>query len=69
MNLLIGQGELQRRREALTAKGGFRYPAAQTPWQEIQRVLIGQLDSGAILEGAEKYQRIAQTKGIPRDNH
>ena len=69
VNLLIDQDELDRRREALTAKGGFRYPAAQTPWQEIQRALVGQLDSGAILEGAEKYQRIAQTKGIPRDNH
>ena len=24
---------------------------------------------GAILKPAEKYQRIAQTNGIPRDNH
>ncbi len=31
--------------------------------------LVGQMDTGAILEGAEKYQRIAQTKGLPRDNH
>ena len=29
----------------------------------------GQMNTGAILEGAEKYQRIAQTKGLPRDNH
>jgi dihydroxy-acid dehydratase len=69
VNLLIDQAEIDRRREALMANGGFRYPAAQTPWQEIQRALVGQLDSGAILEGAERYQRIAQTKGIPRDNH
>jgi dihydroxy-acid dehydratase len=31
--------------------------------------VVGQLDTGAILEGAEKYQRIAQTRGLPRDNH
>jgi dihydroxy-acid dehydratase len=69
VTLLIGQDELDRRREALAESCGFRYPAAQTPWQEIQRALVGQLDTGAILEGAEKYQRIAQTKGIPRDSH
>jgi dihydroxy-acid dehydratase len=27
------------------------------------------LESGAVLENAVQYQRIAQTKGIPRDNH
>ncbi len=26
-------------------------------------------DTGAILEGSEHYQRIAQTRGLPRDNH
>jgi len=31
--------------------------------------VVGQLNTGAILEGAESYQRIAQTKGLPRDNH
>ncbi len=53
----------------MAAAGGYRYPASQTPWQEIQRAVVGQLGSGAILEGAEAYQRIAQTKGLPRDNH
>ncbi|MGB3378464.1 MAG: IlvD/Edd family dehydratase [Allopontixanthobacter sediminis] len=69
VNLLIGENELAERRAALEAAGGFPYPPSQTPWQEIQRALVGQLDSGAILEGAEKYQRIAQTRGLPRDNH
>ncbi|MFB0612929.1 IlvD/Edd family dehydratase [Aurantiacibacter poecillastricola] len=69
VNLLVDEAELQRRRDALEAKGGFPYPAAQTPWQEIQRSLVGQLDTGAILEGSEKYQRIDQTMGVPRDNH
>jgi dihydroxy-acid dehydratase len=68
-NVLIDAAELAERRRALAAAGGYAYPASQTPWQEIQRALVGQLDTGAILEGAEKYQKIAQTKGLPRDNH
>jgi dihydroxy-acid dehydratase len=68
-NILISDEELQARRASLTADGGYRYPASQTPWQEIQRALVGQLDTGATLEVAVSYQRIAQSKGIPRDNH
>lgn len=67
--MLIGSDELEVRRRALETKGGYRYPASQTPWQEIQRSVVGQLGTGAILEGAEKYQKIAQTSGTPRDNH
>ena len=69
VNVLIGDAELAERRAELEAKGGFAYPPSQTPWQEIQRAIVGQLNTGAILEGAEKYQRIAQTLGVPRDNH
>ncbi|WP_447756661.1 IlvD/Edd family dehydratase [Sphingopyxis fribergensis] len=69
VDALIDAGELAQRRQNLADAGGFAYPASQTPWQEIQRQLVGQLDSGAILEGAEKYQRIAQTAGLPRDSH
>jgi dihydroxy-acid dehydratase len=68
-DILIPADELEQRRSALMAGGGYAYPPSQTPWQQIQRGLVGQLDSGAILEGAEKYQRIAQTMGLPRDNH
>jgi dihydroxy-acid dehydratase len=68
-NMLVSDAELAERRAALEAAGGYAYPASQTPWQEIQRAYVGQLGSGAILEGAEKYQRIAQTRGLPRDNH
>ena len=69
VDVLISDDELSARKRALEAAGGFRYPQSQTPWQAIQRTLVGQLDSGAILEGAETFQRIAQTRGIPRDNH
>ena len=69
VNVLIPDDELAERRRALAAAGGYPYPASQTPWQEIQRSVVGQMETGAILEGAEKYQRIAQTMGLPRDNH
>ncbi|MFN3425632.1 MAG: IlvD/Edd family dehydratase [Novosphingobium meiothermophilum] len=68
-NMLVSDEELAERRAALEAAGGYPYPASQTPWQEIYRERVGQLASGGILEGMEKYQRIAQTKGLPRDNH
>jgi dihydroxy-acid dehydratase len=68
-DVLISDEELAERRRTLKAAGGFPYPASQTPWQEIQRALVGQMNTGAILEGAEKYQRVAQTMGLPRDNH
>ena len=68
-DVLITGDELAERRRALSEAGGYPFPAAQTPWQEIQRSTVGQMETGAILEGSEKYQRIAQTKGLPRDNH
>ncbi|MEE3623616.1 IlvD/Edd family dehydratase [Nitrospirillum sp. BR 11752] len=68
-NILISDAELAARRQALEATGGYQYPASQTPWQEIQRGMVGQLGDGAVLEPAVKYQRVAQTHGIPRDNH
>ena len=69
VDVLIGDDELAKRRAALAVWGGYRYPRSQTPWQEIQRKIVGQLNTGAILEGAEKYQQLAQTMGLPRDNH
>ncbi|MEV0828465.1 IlvD/Edd family dehydratase [Nonomuraea rubra] len=41
----------------------------QTPWQEIYRSTVGQLDSGGCLELALSYQDLVHTKGIPRDSH
>ncbi|MEP7452897.1 IlvD/Edd family dehydratase [Phyllobacterium sp. SB3] len=68
-NILIDDEELQKRKDDLIAAGGYKYPASQTPWQEIQRGMVGQLDEGMVLKPAVGYQRIAQTKGLPRDNH
>jgi dihydroxy-acid dehydratase len=69
LDVLVSAEEIDRRRSALERAGGYRYPLSQTPWQEIQRALVGQLENGASLKGATEYQRIAQTRGLPRDNH
>ncbi|SHH65493.1 IlvD/Edd family dehydratase [Cognatishimia maritima] len=69
VDLLISEEEMSKRREALEAAGGYQMPASQTPWQEIQRGMVGQLNEGMVLKPAPKYQRIAQTFGVPRDNH
>jgi len=67
-NILISEEELNARR-ADYQKHGYSYPASQTPWQEIQRNIVDQFDQGMVLKPAVKYQRVAQTKGTPRDNH
>ena len=68
-DILVSDAELAKRRDALAKAGGYKYPESQTPWQEIQRGLVDELSHGMVLKPAVKYQRIAQTKGVPRDNH
>jgi dihydroxy-acid dehydratase len=69
INVLLPEAELAARRAALKAAGGYKFPESQTPWQEIFRENTEQLAQGMVLKGAVKFQRIAKTKGIPRDNH
>jgi len=68
-DILLAPEELEKRRADLEAKGGYAYPASQTPWQEIQRSMVDQLSEGMTLKPAVKYQKVAQTFGVPRDNH
>ena len=68
-NILISKAELDQRRADLQKRGGYQYPASQTPWQEIQRAMVDQLADGMVLKPAVKYQRVAQTATAPRDNH
>jgi dihydroxy-acid dehydratase len=68
-NMLLDDDELARRREDMKARGGYPVPESQTPWQELQRSCVDQLESGMVLKPAVKFQRVAQTKGLPRDNH
>lgn len=68
-DMLLPEAELEARRVALKKLGGYKYPRSQTPWQEIQRGMVAQLSEGMVLKPAVKYQRIAQKRGLPRDNH
>jgi dihydroxy-acid dehydratase len=68
-DVIIDPTEWEARRKALAEAGGYAFPASQTPWQELQRRDVGQLESGAVLEPAVKYQRLAQTVGVPRHSH
>jgi dihydroxy-acid dehydratase len=68
-DILISDQELAERRAAFEAEGGYKYPASQTPWQEIQRGMVGELETGAVLEPAVKYHRIIDRFGEARDNH
>jgi dihydroxy-acid dehydratase len=68
-DILISRDELNERRAALQGHGGFKAPPSQTPWQEIQRSMVDQLSEGMVLKPAIKFQKVAQTFGVPRDNH
>ncbi len=68
VDLLVESEEIDRRHAAL-AEHPLPIPDSQTPWQELARRTVGQFDTGAVIEDAVKYQRIAQTRGLPRDSH
>jgi dihydroxy-acid dehydratase len=65
VELLIPETEMAARRAA------WQPPALvhRTPWEEIQRGMVGQLGSGACLEPATLYLRILETRGESRHNH
>jgi dihydroxy-acid dehydratase len=69
VNALLTAAEFDQRRREMAQAGGFEQAPAQTPWQEIHRDITGQFEGGAVIESAVKYQRIAQTMGLPRDSH
>ena len=68
-NILISDDEVKKRHAELTASGGFKHPPNQTPWQEIYRNTVGQQSTGACMELATRYQNVAGTFGVARDNH
>ncbi len=65
LDVLVDEDELAERRRAWVPN----VPASQTPWQEIQRQLVGELSTGGCLEPAVAYLNIVETKGNPRHNH
>ena len=65
VDLLISQAEFKKRR-----KNRKKFKANnQTPWQEIFRNTVGQLDDGACINSRGKYLDVSHTKGLPRDSH
>ncbi len=65
IDLLISDEEIANR------KKNIKIPKIknQTPWQEISRSLVGQLETGACLETESVYLDITNTKGMPRHSH
>jgi dihydroxy-acid dehydratase len=68
-NVLIPPEELAERRAQLAARGGYRTPENQTPWQELYRMTVGQHATGACLELATQYHDLAARFGVPRHSH
>ena len=65
VDLLIDDAEMEARRAAHAPPDLVH----QTPWQEIQRRMVGQLSTGACLEPATLYLRVVETHGTPRHSH
>ncbi|HTV20664.1 MAG TPA: IlvD/Edd family dehydratase [Polyangiaceae bacterium] len=60
---LVSDAEIARRKKEPPPP----IPETATPWQEIYRSTVGQLDTGAVMELAVKYRGVAQK--TPRHNH
>jgi dihydroxy-acid dehydratase len=65
VDLLIPEAELAARRAAWTPPKLVN----KTPWEEIQRSMIGQLGTGGCLEPATLYLDVLNTRGESRHNH
>ena len=61
---LVPEEEIERRRRE---EGVPSVPESRTPWQELYRDHVGQLDGGGVLEMALKYRGVASE--TPRHNH
>ncbi len=61
---LVDDEEIERRRRE---EGIPPVPESRTPWQELYRDHVGQLDGGGVLEMALKYRGVASE--TPRHNH
>jgi dihydroxy-acid dehydratase len=60
---LVSEDEIARRKREPSPP----IPESATPWQEIYRSTVGQLDTGAVMELAVKYREVARK--TPRHNH
>jgi xylonate dehydratase len=62
-DMLVPDAEIERRK----ADGPPPIPASATPWQELYRATVSQLDSGGVMEMALKYRGVCGK--TPRHNH
>jgi len=62
-DMLVADEEIERRKK----DGIPPVPESATPWQELYRSTVGQLDQGGVMEMALKYRQVA--KKTPRHNH
>ena len=65
IDLLVSDEEIKKR------KKNTKLPILenQTPWQEISRKMVGQLETGSCLETETVFLDITNTKGMPRHSH
>jgi xylonate dehydratase len=63
-DMLVPDEEIERRKRE---DGVPAVPESRTPWQELYRDSVGQLDGGGVLEAALKYRGVASK--TPRHNH
>jgi dihydroxy-acid dehydratase len=62
-DVLVDEAEWEQRKQ-----GGLPpVPASQTPWQELYRSTVGQMETGACMELALNYRDVAAK--MPRHNH
>jgi dihydroxy-acid dehydratase len=62
-DMLVSGEEIERRKK----DGIPAVPESATPWQELYRSTVSQLDQGGVMEMALKYRQVA--KKTPRHNH
>jgi dihydroxy-acid dehydratase len=62
-DMLVADEEIERRKK----DGIPAVPESATPWQELYRSTVSQLDQGGVMEMALKYRQVA--KKTPRHNH
>ena len=65
IDLLVSDEEIKKRKQ------NSKLPILknQTPWQEISRKMVGQLETGSCLETETVFLDITNTKGMPRHSH
>jgi len=65
-NILVSDQELQVRKKEGSA---MSVPTSQTPWQELYRRTVGDLEHGACIDFATDFLRVIERRGEPRHSH